>query len=76
MSNETKDGGHAFACAAGTPGNGDWQSGMSLRDYFAGQALDQASREVWADHKPEDIARRCYRLADAMLAERVKGEES
>lgn len=45
----------------------------SLRDYFAGQALNQATRDIWAEHKPEDVAKRAYQLADAMLAEREKG---
>jgi hypothetical protein len=42
--------------------------GMTLRDYFAGQALAGMSIEVGM----EDIAARCYCLADAMLAERSK----
>ncbi|PWL18992.1 hypothetical protein DKP76_06995 [Falsochrobactrum shanghaiense] len=40
--------------------------GMSLRDYFAGQAL--AGWPV-TDHGP-DLASKCYALADAMLAAR------
>lgn len=45
------------------------EQGMSLRDYFAGQAL--ASWPV-ADHgsDADDLARKCYALADAMLAAR------
>ena len=52
--------------------------GMSLRDYFAGQALPQAISidsslpvEVKRD-SPANIARLAYLYADAMLAERVK----
>lgn len=50
--------------------------GMSLRDYFAGQALNQAVRDVWEHHKPEDVAKRCYLFAEAMLAERKIVEAS
>ena len=48
------------------------QRGMSLRDWFAGQALEKASapRSLSAD----DIAKRAYYIADAMLAEREKGQ--
>ena len=50
--------------------------GMSLRDYFAGQALmvlgkyPRVMTEVHDSDK--DIANACYRLADAMLSERDK----
>lgn len=45
-----------------------WQPGMTLRDWFAGKALGESTREIWSNHKPEDVAKRCYDLADAMLA--------
>lgn len=46
-------------------------SGMTLRDYFAGQAL--ASDSCPANrHEFVDTTRWCYRMADAMLAERGK----
>jgi hypothetical protein len=48
---------------------------MTLRDYFAGQAL-AGEMVTWTERPPEDqaelIARRCYAIADAMLAERAK----
>jgi len=65
------------------------RSGMSLRDYFAGQALvaelSCATSErcvdalvtaaVAAGQTPEQrIAFNCYRMADAMLAARQPGE--
>lgn len=53
-------------------GNHSYAPGMTLRDYFAGQALAQATREIWEKHKYEDVARRSYGIADAMLAERAK----
>lgn len=51
--------------------------GMSLRDYFAGQAMAGMSRVgPWALIEDESIApkfaRAAYVLADAMLAERAK----
>lgn len=53
----------------------EW-GGMTLRDYFAGQALagDLAAwtREDDGSFKPEDVAIRCYKVADAMLRERAK----
>lgn len=49
--------------------------GMSLRDWFAGQAIMLFS-EVWANlnspHDAEAVARRSYEVADAMIAEREK----
>jgi hypothetical protein len=53
--------------------------GMSLRDWFAGQALvGQLAFSPPDDpynkfHEPEDVARMCYRFADAMLAARNGG---
>lgn len=56
--------------------------GMSLRDYFAGESIQNAV--VWESQCPtktehsegiptlKGIARRAYQLADAMLAERNK----
>jgi hypothetical protein len=49
--------------------------GMSLRDYFAGQALITAAMhsEQWGtSNNAEMIAAFAYRLADAMLAAREK----
>lgn len=54
--------------------------GMSLRDYFAGQALARCAAltgkvspggqvSLW---NAEDTAKRCYALADAMLEEMQK----
>jgi hypothetical protein len=44
---------------------------MSLRDWFAGQALiGVASSREWERYT--DVAAHAYGLADAMLAERAK----
>jgi hypothetical protein len=71
MANEPKDGGPAFPKS-----DNHWpESGMSLRDWFAGQALaGMASISLedgdmimgWAD-----MSKAAYRAADAMLAARA-----
>ena len=52
----------------------DGHNGMWLRDYFAGQAL--AGLYTQPSHGlHETDAEYCYRMADAMLAERAKAKE-
>lgn len=52
--------------------------GMSLRDYFAGQALagelaaQSSETGEWASVNFRSLAERSYAIADAMLAEREK----
>jgi len=55
--------------------------GMTMRDYFAAQALNgclsySVLNETWGDYhnncSDSSLAEKCYRLADAMLAERKK----
>lgn len=58
------------------------ESGISLRDYFAGKAMGVMYKEMWedaretGDHPPkwwrEGLAQDAYRLADAMLLARKK----
>jgi len=43
--------------------------GLSLRDYFAGQAVVFLSK-THGSESSEDIARAAYQIADAMLAAR------
>lgn len=55
------------------PGSSNKHGGMSLRDYFAGQAIEGACAEklpdgIWI----RDAAERAYRLADAMMEARKK----
>ena len=71
-----KDGGPAFPLPmsqlVASPGSEvDYGSpGMTLRDYFAGQALTRMNLDdQWT---AKDPARRAYEYADAMLAEREK----
>ena len=78
MSQPINDGGPAFP-------DDRWQAGMTLRDYFAGQALagslaSQTPESHWSfaalpeettnDKAKNGIARLCYEIADAMLKAR------
>jgi len=72
-------------CADGS-WNQTYDPGMSLRDWFAGQflvgrgSLVADPDEVFTDANGNDlmtasgIAASCYQMADAMLAERSKGD--
>lgn len=55
-------------------------SGMTLRDWFAGQALigrlSRAYFQVDAKGFEEKLAKQCSAIADAMLAERAKYDQS
>ena len=64
-------GGPAFPNQQDNSPAGSDYDGMTLRDWFAGQALAGLAR----GHSeyltpPRDIAYDCYELADAMLAQR------
>jgi len=73
------DGGPAFATAENGDFKNAWhQEGMTLADWFAGQALvsminDPAMRDdeslAWSDY-----ARESYNFADAMIAEKRRRE--
>lgn len=52
------------------------EHGMSLRDYFAGQALAIFSAGVGGGFMPEEIAQQCYDQAAALLAYRDGGEDA
>jgi hypothetical protein len=73
MSTSPSDGGPAFPDGAYT------NTGMSLRDYFAGKALAAMSCSYMDQHATRDpqamftgAARNAYRYADAMLVERER----
>ncbi len=71
---QKKDGGPAFPSEY-IPGTAT-TPGMSLRDWFAGMALQgQADRFSHPHQHRELLANDCYDIADAMLAAR-NGEES
>lgn len=67
MSTPIDDGGTAFPVAAGVFHDGRW--GMSLRDWFAGQAL-ASGKWIYGRDEREITAAACYEVADAMIAER------
>lgn len=65
------NGGPAFPVAAKYAHN----EGMTLRDWFAGQALAGYFAYKWAEHQNTatiDTANYFYQMADAMLAARGK----
>ena len=79
----SKDGGPAFPRIDGiesddhVPGRQHVvvSDGMTLRDYFAGAAMEGHLSGMWVSDKPhgwshDDIAREAYSMADAMLKAR------
>lgn len=76
MSDQKDDGGPAFPEIKLQPsGWADVSGGMTLRDFFAGQALVGIAGPHSADGftlSPSDSAAWAYEVADAMLAERAK----
>ena len=68
--NRTDTGGPAFP--TGTNGNTPYSNGMTLRDYFAGQAMNALilERADWK-YAPETLAKYAYAQADAMLRARI-----
>lgn len=76
MSDSIEDGG----CAFPSPQCGDWspEYGMSLRDWFAGQALaGLCGNGAWSGSFTPPLqtitAEAAYSLADAMIAARKAG---
>ena len=60
-----------------TAGNSVYTSGMSLRDYFAGKAMNGIVAGYWSNPQmgwlgPTHHAEEAYYIADAMLAQRLK----
>lgn len=70
MTNETKDGGPAFPSV-----NGTFHQGMTMRDWFAGMALQGYFAAPYTPHlnaANKETAEYCYEIADAMLKARGK----
>ena len=72
-----RDGGPAFACLEVSNGVLRLTSQMSLRDYFAAEAMRSVAPatmdylvDMEDDEKVEQLAMRCYFVADAMLKAR------
>ena len=59
-------------CGAAFPLESDYgsQKGMTLRDYFAGQVIEEVIRHL--SRHPEEAAERAYKYADAMIAKSGK----
>ena len=72
----------AFPFATPSTGISHMECGMTLRDYFAGQAIiaiiPQCANDAKAfdESRQEYFARRAYEIADAMLKERAKGGDA
>jgi hypothetical protein len=72
-----KGGGPAFPTTHVPPSLGSTCAGMTLRDWFAGQALAGSDWSAWECRSGlnAEIAEKCYAKADAMLAERKYSPE-
>jgi hypothetical protein len=70
MSAIQNDGGAAFPIQILASPGSEIQEGMSLRDWFAGQALGFYVNHL--EMTQQEISAACYAQADAMLAERAK----
>lgn len=68
------NGGAAFPCDFNTDTNGSYQKGMSLRDWFAGQALAGFMSSSNLTLSNADYAKAAYETADAMLAARREAQ--
>lgn len=74
-----RDGGPAFPEAIAVGPAGDVYpgfSGMSLRDWFAGQALTGLIAHPSAEGSVQSITQWAYDYADAMLAARAAAKEA
>lgn len=74
MSNTINDGGPAFPTQNGCRND----EGMTLRDWFAGMALQGIinNDNAFANMSDRDIAENCWTAADAMLAARERKEDA
>ncbi len=77
MSAAEDNGGSAFPTVPVNSDEPERYAGMSLRDYFAGQALMGliASDDEDAGDRIEDIPKYAYFIADAMLKARKSPEQ-
>lgn len=66
------DGGYAFPLTGDTPNYRDRADGMTLRDWFAGQALVGLHASSDGVYRSSSVAKLAYDQADAMIAERNK----
>ena len=73
MSQPINDGGPAFPMGYHPEGNSADHFGMTIRDYFAAAALEKASRG--SNRSADEIAKRAFYIADAMLKARRRNEQ-
>lgn len=65
---QRNDGGVAFpAC---NEANMNQTMGMTLRDWFAGQALGALASDIWNEEDAKKLPTAAYLIADAMLKAR------
>lgn len=81
MSSAQKDGGPAFPTPVEAIGHNEIFNiinapGMSLRDWFAGQALAEVYQKGgrYGDEGMKQVAEYAYQMADAMIAQRDNGD--
>ena len=67
MSEPINDGGPAFPMGYHPEGNSADQFGMTLRDHFAGKAIQALIVRGWG---LENASGKAYEIADAMIKER------
>ena len=67
-----QDGGPAFPGMWQDPHSGTWlwKDGMALHQWYVGMALQGMLAANEQGDSPEDLAQRCYEIADALLAQR------
>lgn len=67
-----RQGGPAFPVSIPGCGDNGWQ-GMTLRDWFAGQALNgiMANSIPGSHHRPDEVVQQAFDLADMMLKART-----
>lgn len=71
MKDKKEDGGPAFPNMPADPTIENWDSGMSLRDFYAAAALI-SMRAHPANEQPQHIGDWSFKVADAMLEARKK----
>lgn len=69
MTDKIEDGGNAFP-ACGNPEQDRFMPGMTLRDWFAGMALQGLCASCYETMTDDGIACTAYEIADAMIKAR------
>ncbi len=72
MTTKIEDGGYAFPSPSDEKAGWHSESGMTMRDWFAGQALAGHYAD-WGSRSINEIATMAYTMADAMIVARKAG---